>query len=504
MLIDLNEKIEKKQVLEGSVVIIGAGISGIFLAYLLRAFNKKIIVIEKGELPNQKSENLIFTQKKRGKIFNKSFYISNKFFGGWSNYWGGLLAEMRKEDFKKKYWGLKYSQLKILYDEVYKIFDMNLNKNFNNDLLLKNTISENIKKYLCFYLPETNFYNYFNKFIKNDKNVYFYYNCKIKNVITKDNKIQKLELVNSSNKYFLVNADLFVLSMGVQGNNQLLLSLKENNPSLLKEHKKIGSYLHDHIGIDVGSVKITNLRKFRLFFENGFLQKIKYQPKLINVNKNLSISGQFEDHSNFTSQISELKKLIRNLLNTNFSKVLKSQFSLKNIILLIKFYFHYIFNKRILNFFGDDIRLRIQSEQTVLNSSFCKIDKNVKQNSNYLKKLKMNWTINNKDFNQIINFTHMVDNYLKQHGLGKIDYFNLNYSFFKKNIESTYHLSGGTIISKDIKKGVCNSSFKIWGVKNLFVTGSSLFPCSGSANVTLTILALTLKLSKILTSKLKR
>ena len=92
--------------------------------------------------------------------------------------------------------------------------------------------------------------------------------------------------------------------------------------------------------------------------------------------------------------------------------------------------------------------------------------------------------------------------YLIKKNLGKIEKYNLSYKNFLKSLDSTYHLSGGTIISANIKKGVCNKNYKVWGVDNLYVTGSSLFPCNGSANTTLTILALTLRLSKILIKKI--
>jgi hypothetical protein len=497
MLLNLNKIDIKVNVLQGSIIILGAGVSGIFLAYLLRNSGKKIIVIEKGNFPHLNPTNLKFEKKFEGEVFNKSFCAINKFFGGWSNYWGGLLVELKKNDIKKKYWGFSHDELVKFYNEIYKFFNIKIDKNFlNKEQINKSFKSFNLEKYLSFYLKQPNFVYYFEKFIKQSNNVYFYYNCTIKNVITDSNKIKNIELTNIHNKSFLVSGDTFILSMGTYGNNQFLLSLKQNKPNFLRQHKNIGRYMHDHIGIEVGKIKIKNKNKFRKYFENGFHNGFKYQPKILSKYKNLSISGQFEDKSNYNKHILQVKKLLKFFLYKGSKNFKKKYFSFKTFFLVTRFLLHWIVNKRILNFTSQNIRFFVQAEQTVMYSNCIKIAKNENSNNNFLKKLSFNWKFKDNDFKDIIKFTEFVNLFLKENGLGNINMYNLSHHFFKKNIQSTYHLSGGTIISKDIKNGVCDRSFKVWGVDNLYVSGASLFPCSGSANITLTILALTFTLSK--------
>ncbi len=57
-----------------------------------------------------------------------------------------------------------------------------------------------------------------------------------------------------------------------------------------------------------------------------------------------------------------------------------------------------------------------------------------------------------------------------------------------------YHHMGTTRMSEDRKRGVVDPNSRVHGVRNLFVAGSSVFPTSGWANPTLTILALALRL----------
>ena len=57
------------------------------------------------------------------------------------------------------------------------------------------------------------------------------------------------------------------------------------------------------------------------------------------------------------------------------------------------------------------------------------------------------------------------------------------------------HHMGGTNMAKDPSKGVVDSNLKVFGVDNLWITGSSTFTSSGHANPTFTIVQLSLRLA---------
>jgi choline dehydrogenase-like flavoprotein len=69
------------------------------------------------------------------------------------------------------------------------------------------------------------------------------------------------------------------------------------------------------------------------------------------------------------------------------------------------------------------------------------------------------------------------------------------------NIESAWHHMGTTRMHPDARRGVVDQSCRVHGVDNLFVAGSSVFPTSGDANPTLTIVALALRLGDQLKGK---
>ena len=67
------------------------------------------------------------------------------------------------------------------------------------------------------------------------------------------------------------------------------------------------------------------------------------------------------------------------------------------------------------------------------------------------------------------------------------------------NGPSRHHM-GATRMSRSPRDGVVDEQCRVHGVDNLYVAGSSVFPTSGIANPTLTLLALTFRLGDYLTT----
>jgi choline dehydrogenase-like flavoprotein len=63
------------------------------------------------------------------------------------------------------------------------------------------------------------------------------------------------------------------------------------------------------------------------------------------------------------------------------------------------------------------------------------------------------------------------------------------------NFSSRAHHLGTTRMSDSPVNGVVDRNCKVFGMSNLYVAGSSVFPTGGHANPTLTLIALTLRLA---------
>jgi choline dehydrogenase-like flavoprotein len=76
-------------------------------------------------------------------------------------------------------------------------------------------------------------------------------------------------------------------------------------------------------------------------------------------------------------------------------------------------------------------------------------------------------------------------------GLGRLELENIDNSVGL----STHHNMGTTRMAEDPSQGVVDADGKVHGIANLYVAGGSVFPTGGYANPTLTMVALSLRLS---------
>ncbi len=72
----------------------------------------------------------------------------------------------------------------------------------------------------------------------------------------------------------------------------------------------------------------------------------------------------------------------------------------------------------------------------------------------------------------------------------------------RPHLEDTYHHHGTTRMAATAADGVTDPQCRVFGTENLYVAGSSLFPTSGYANPTLTIVALAIRLGDTLRRRL--
>jgi choline dehydrogenase-like flavoprotein len=74
---------------------------------------------------------------------------------------------------------------------------------------------------------------------------------------------------------------------------------------------------------------------------------------------------------------------------------------------------------------------------------------------------------------------------------------------WKTKLTDCFHHIGTTRMSDSPRSGVVDRNSKVFGVKGLYIAGSSTFPTSGYANPTLTIVAMSMRLANHLKTELR-
>ena len=112
---------------------------------------------------------------------------------------------------------------------------------------------------------------------------------------------------------------------------------------------------------------------------------------------------------------------------------------------------------------------------------------------------KISWTFNKADWDNVECFISCFVKEFDKLEIGKFNYKRPN-GFDFTGIHS--HFMGGTRIGNSVKNSVVDNNLKVHEIKNLFLSGPSVFPSFGYANPFYTIAALSLRLGKHITKNL--
>ena len=110
-------------------------------------------------------------------------------------------------------------------------------------------------------------------------------------------------------------------------------------------------------------------------------------------------------------------------------------------------------------------------------------------------RLVLDWRIDDAVSASVLRLQQLLAERLEQTGLGHLE----NPETEPRFTDASHHM-GTTRMSDDPRSGVVDRNGRVHGVDNLYVAGSSVFPCAGHANPTLTVVALALRLTEHLES----
>ncbi len=142
----------------------------------------------------------------------------------------------------------------------------------------------------------------------------------------------------------------------------------------------------------------------------------------------------------------------------------------------------------------DRIRLKILLEQAPRHDS--RISLSSERDALGIPRASVDWRLSEAERRTARVFTDALDGELRRLGLGRLASTEwLDGDDWASGFEDAYHPIGTTRMSTDPARGVVDRDCRVHGVEGLYVSGSSVFPTSGYANPTLTIVALALRLA---------
>tara|TARA_X000000950_G_C13826058_1_gene624089 strand:- start:57 stop:1475 length:1419 start_codon:yes stop_codon:yes gene_type:complete len=446
-------------------VIIGSGVAGISLAIELEKLNKKILLIEAGE--KEFSENSQDFYK--GTVLGDKYYNLKdarlRMFGGSSNHWAGWCKSLDDYDFNNKNyinnkWAIDSTDLVKFEKKAEKILELDKKKKDIN-------LSENFKQVFFQNSPPVNFNTKYLKKIIESKNIFLLLDTTIYNFQLNQNTIISAEgFFKDKTKCSFNGKNFFLCCGGIENSRILLYSNKLNNNNLVFNNKILGTHWMEHphgwVGMAIMDTKKLGLKE--ITYKNQDVSFIAPRKSFLDKNKLLNSCFRFfkGDKNNFKKEL-----------------LLSLPSSLK--ILFKKHTFH-------------AYSIYCASEQ--LPSINNKISLSNKTDQFSLPRAQLEWRKNQLDLKTIKEPLVSLGKYFVDNNIGRIQ---LNDKLAKNEFPNSdlggYHHMGGTRMAIDPNKGVVDKNLKVFGKKNFFILGSSVFPSGGHANPTYTITLLSLRLA---------
>ncbi|HTF20497.1 MAG TPA: FAD-dependent oxidoreductase [Chryseolinea sp.] len=499
---------------EGSIVIVGGGTMGLFLAHELMQRGKTIILIEAG---NQQSQSFGDDEYASRGFRHTGIAIGRaKGIGGTTNLWGGQLAEFLPVDVESRGnydqppWIVSWPELKQYYKQTYAKLGFE-GQTVDYAEAIKPISGKSLELFYTHWLRQPNFKNHFYNALHESSLVTIYENTIASNLIFSGDRCTSIELLSDGKTEELRGFDKIVLASGTFEICRLLLVSARQKNCPFSDNQFIGKYFQDHPVLRVGSIQNAS-KPFFSKFSNVIRKGSKLQPKLrINSTTQdhtyLGVSGFFSFTSDVTQHLDNFKQFAKAVLGrsqkqtTLKDKVMMFFKVAKTLPQIMPLIFRYIKDNQIFIPFNSKITLSIQAQQISVKDSAISISQTELDKSGR-PKVELNWKLDGRELKPIREFALAVKAYLEENNLGKLvleDWLTRDSNDWLEHVGDNYHQAGGLIMSASKNQGVLDVNLRMHETANVFACGPCVLPTSSYANTGLTSLALTYRLADHLT-----
>jgi hypothetical protein len=445
------------------VVIFGSGPAGVSVSLQLEKYKIRTLLIEAGGEQYTDLSQQFYEINNLGDKLEQLEFSRLRQFGGTSGHWGGWSKPL--ESYHLKDWLVKHGDLSKYQEQTSKILE--IKNDYKKTLIDKNFYQ------VQFGYSKVRFYEKYYKHIKSSNYIFLALNTQLSHFNNKDNLITEA-VCHQGNYQFKIKSNYFILCCGGIENSRIMLWSEEKN-KIFGKQMPLGKYWMTHPYV-VGGAGIIYMNNIKEKLGDNFInveETIHFGVTEELVNKNKILSGQIYlipsentyAHKEIIKEILCLapelgKKIAKNLIKKtlicgNINMILEDKPEETNQIRL-----NYN-NKDLLNIPTSTLYYK-KSNEVLLSSKLI-----MEQFAEMCIK---------NDFGRVAIKKDIYE--LKTYG----------------NMGSNHHI-GGTRIGSNEKTSVVDSNLKVHNTKNLYISGSSVFPTAGYENPTFTIIQLSLRLA---------
>ncbi len=509
MHIDANA-LDDGTLIEGDLCIVGAGAAGISMALEWDGSPRKVILLEGGAFEVDAEMQDLY----RGDNIGRKYYPLQSsrlhFFGGTTGHWAGWCARFDWWDFVEREWvpnsgwPIRLEDVEPYYERAQRTVELGPSEAFDvahwaaQDPALAPLPfdPERVWTKMWQFSPPTRFGTRYRDDVVDSRNVHLYTHANVCEIVANESvsQVEELEIRCFNGRKHRVRAQAYVLACGAIQNARLLLASNRQAPNGLgNDHLLVGRYFMEHIEAPSAFLVLMNpgpVPLYRLdhdsFVERGARGELaltfeqQKENGLLNCSADLQAETDMivDEHVNridvFPDAADDVIEWMNGLMETLAREDRSEPVQIAG----------YTMQCRSETAPNPDSRILLSDEADALG----------------MPRVKLNWQLTDLDLHTLRRTFEVIGTEAGRLGLGRVrinDWLTGDDPFGDPAapVAAGWHHMGTTRMHEDPRRGVVDADCKVHGLANLYVAGSAVFPTSGSANPTLTLIALSLRLS---------
>jgi choline dehydrogenase-like flavoprotein len=486
MIIDARRLNEAGEI-RASIAIIGAGAAGITLALELAERFQDVLLLESGGTHLEKETQDLYDGKLRGHPYQDLQLGRLRFLGGSTNHWMGQCP--RLDPLRKLLEGSEFHL---------------------NGLALEGS---GLQLTEFRYSPPTRFGERYLSLLSSSDRIMLYLNANVTDITTNDSRgaIRSLEVRTLNDRKLTVTAAAFILCCGGIENARILLNCTRQIASGLgNQHDLVGRFFMDHITASGTIVPQTEIYDLGAFDQNK--STMRHRVGLMNSGETVRQPGrrgcsltmfpiQFAESAMRSRAYEAVQHIAqyakRGSLAPDFGESACTALGEPRAIAQA---LYYRLRTRLGRVPVREIIVAMEGEQSPNPASRVTISGEV--DALGMRRAVLNWQIDPVDAGNLYQTAMELARCVGGAGLGRM-YVDMDPIDLLSNIEWCSHHIGTTRMHEDPRQGVVDPHCAVHGLSNFYIAGSSVFPTSGRANPTITIVALAIRLADHLKLTLK-
>ena len=485
------------------VCIVGAGAAGLTLAHEMLRLGRSVLLLEGGGRSR-------WERKSQG--LNKSYILGHAFdgahsgrfrgLGGTTAAWTGQLMELDELDFQSRdwvtgsSWPITKSELRKHYIRVREIHKTDNLVHDDDGLVWKNAevspppLGSELQIVLAHQIPERKFARRFADTIADERLTVLLHANAVEMIPSEDKtSISSLRFRSLTGKEGICSAKRFVLCLGGIESSRFLLNQRF---APWNESDMVGRYFQDHAFCFAADVADSVVSAHAWPFNPTYIAKFRMTADAQKKYRVLNATAMIVHADGINDTLRTGIKVITGPVSAIGAKEFLRMAPRVPATLWHRWK---LVKDRSFVAPWAKLKLAVSCEQSPQSESRITLSKKVDKLG--LFKPDISWQISDQEVHTIRTFVSVAKDAFAANGLAKITPDPaLHTDKIVDNLKDTFHHCGGTIMSTRSSDGVVNTDLRLHQVSNAYVCSSSVFPCSGIANPTHTIMALAARLAE--------